>query len=503
MAKGSGPALQNFIPGAAFHAGSGMGYQISLLHGQPTLSYAETDKEKVQGQYPLLYYLGSGNLGVTYLYRLNGYLLESPVAYYSALKRYDMAPGRGGVTRMPSAMPMNALCMRCHMSGVQAPLPGAGNRFSGLPFLQGGITCERCHGDATRHLASNGAVPMINPARLEPAVRDSVCYECHLEGDTSVARRGRSLLDFKPGDRIEDYVSYFVLRQGSTDRSVSEIEQLNVSQCKRMSGDRMSCTSCHDPHSRPTAEERVAYYRGKCLACHNQPAFAASHFAATPDCTSCHMPKIGAFDTPHVAWTDHRILKTPQSISLTSVTAARPQLYPVLDGGSKDTRDLALAYFNVMLKGHREYAATARSLLTQARQSDPEDASVLVALASLDQMEGNLLDAQPLYRQGLRLDPDNVEAANDLAMLLARSGKLQEAWSLWRHAFEIDEDSESVGLNLATGDCLLARRDDAEHVLERVLVYNPTSEPARKRLKALSSGEQTCSTPPADSAPKQ
>jgi Flp pilus assembly protein TadD len=501
MAKGSGTALENFIPGAALHAASGMRYQIGLLHGQPTLSYAATDNSTLQGQYPLLYYLGSGNLGVTYLYSMNGYLLESPVAYYSAAKRYDMAPGRGGVTRMPSAMPMNALCMRCHMSGVQSPLPGAGNHFAGLPFLNGGITCERCHGDATRHVASNGKVAVLNPAKLEPAARDSVCYSCHLEGDTSVVHRGRSLLAFKPGDRIGDYVSYFVLRQGSTDRSVSEIEQLSVSQCKRMSGDRMSCTSCHDPHSRPSPEERVAFYRSKCLACHNQPAFAASHFPATPDCTTCHMPKIGAVDTPHVAWTDHRILKTPQSVALTPAATAGAQLYPVLNDRSGGTRELALAYYNLLLKGHREYAGTARDLLTQARQSDPADPSVLIALASLDQMQGHPLDAEPLYSQGLRLDPDNVEAANDLAMLLTRSGKVEEALPLWRHAFEIDEDSESLGLNLAIGDCLLGLREDAEHVLNRVLVYNPASEAARKRLKALSSGDQTCSGWPAESAP--
>ena len=51
----------------------------------------------------------------------------------------------------------------------------------------------------------------------------------------------------------------------------------------------------------PPEAERVAFYRGKCLACHSAPAFAETHFPATPDCTSCHMPRSGAIDTPHVA----------------------------------------------------------------------------------------------------------------------------------------------------------------------------------------------------------
>ena len=44
---------------------------------------------------------------------------------------------------------------------------------------------------------------------------------------------------------------------------VSQVEALMQSMCKRKSGDAMSCTSCHDPHYEPPAEERVAYYREK------------------------------------------------------------------------------------------------------------------------------------------------------------------------------------------------------------------------------------------------
>ena len=67
---------------------------------------------------------------------------------------------------------------------------------------------------------------MINPAKLDGDRRDSICISCHLEGDTSVEHRGRSVANFKPGERIQDYSSYFVYAGANmADRGVSEIEQ--------------------------------------------------------------------------------------------------------------------------------------------------------------------------------------------------------------------------------------------------------------------------------------
>lgn len=56
-----------------------------------------------------------------------------------------------------------------------------------------------------------------------------------MEPETSVARRVKSLLDFKPGDRLSDDVSYFIYtgEQGSTGRALSQVEALAMSECKR------------------------------------------------------------------------------------------------------------------------------------------------------------------------------------------------------------------------------------------------------------------------------
>ena len=179
--------------------------------------------------------------------------------------------------------------------------------------------------------APQGGAAVINPVKLDAERRDSVCISCHLEGDTRVEHRGRSIADYRPGERIADDSSYFVYAGANTnDRGVSEIEQLSLSQCKRSSGDRMSCMSCHDPHYSPAAEERASFYRNKCLACHTEAKFVTTHYPGTPDCTSCHMPTGKAQNIPHVAWTDHRIRQHPTQLESVEGLSAKPELVPFL-----------------------------------------------------------------------------------------------------------------------------------------------------------------------------
>src|SRR3954465_14713014 len=116
-------------------------------------------------------------------------------------------------------------------------------------------------------------------------------------------RSGHSAMDYRPGESISSFEAFYVKRgAGSTDRGVSEVEQFAQSVCKRTSGDRMSCTSCHDPHYTPKPSQKAAFFRNKCVACHNQPEFAGTHHPENKDCTSCHMPRTGAENIPHVAW---------------------------------------------------------------------------------------------------------------------------------------------------------------------------------------------------------
>jgi hypothetical protein len=493
MANASGPAKERVFTGSFHHAASGIDYRIFEEQDSLWLSYSRPGDPDVQGKQKLEYFLGSGHLGLTYLYGLNGYFIESPIAYYANAKAFDMKPGLAGYRALPPELPMNSGCMRCHMSGVQREDSGTQNHFSRTPFLQSGITCESCHGDSARHVATEGKASVVNPAKLDAERRDSVCISCHLEGDSRIEHSGRNALDYKPGERIADYVSYFVYAGDTiTSRGVSEIEELERSQCKKVSGDRMSCMSCHDPHYSPPPEKRAGFYRQKCLSCHMEPQFATSHFRDTPDCAACHMPKAKAQTMPHIAWTDHRLQRTYPESQISFDSESAPELLPFLKEKA-DPRDLALAYYDVVSGGNKAETPRAWAFLSAEKQEHPRDVPVLTAWAYLAQQKGSAAEAIETYREVLKFDPLNPVATNNLAMLLARSGQLKEAETLWQRTFAINQTTEEPGINLASSQCMLGEKDAAAATLRQVLFYNPDRKAVRQKLRAIESGKESCS----------
>jgi hypothetical protein len=502
MANASGAASDRMLPGSYHDSSSNVDYRFYTAPDGEWMSYDRppdhaTDaapRPALDGKYKLQYFLGSGHLGLTYLYSIHGYWFETPAAYY-AKTGYDMKPGIGHPPNMPPGLPMNSGCMRCHMSDVPREDAGTDNHYQGLPFRHGGITCESCHGDATRHLATQGKASVINPVKLDPDRRDSICINCHLEGDTNVEHRGRYAVDYKPGERISDYLAFYqYVSADATSRGVSEIEQFSQSRCKRTSGDRMSCTTCHDPHRTPDPQERVAFYRGKCLQCHNVGNFAATHHTENPDCTSCHMPKSGAGNIPHVAWTDHRLLARPDQAHNSNRPTGSRDLVPILKAGGTP-RDLALAYYNLVTNGERAERQRAFELLAQANQADPSDTQVAMALGVLFQAKGARPEAIAAYKQVLHYDPLNLTASVNLGTLLAQSGDLAGADTLWQKAFAHNEDNATLGINLAIVECMLAKKPEAENTLTGVLVYSPDEPRARQKLDAIASGRDKCGAP--------
>ena len=482
-ANASGMAADRLIPGEFTHAPSSVHYEVAGDGRQATLHFADrrnAHEERSAGEHRLDYFLGSGHLGVTYLYTQEGYLLESPVAWYAARQGYDMKPGYGALTEMPPALPMEPTCLRCHMSGVAHAVPGSINRYSGLPFQQTGITCEACHGSGVDHVRSGGKTAVLDPAKLDAERRDSVCMSCHLEGDVSVERRGRSALDYRPGDRLGDYLSYFVFaNKDPLMRGVSEVEQFSVSQCKQASGDGMSCTSCHDPHASPAPEQKVAFYRGKCLTCHSAPAFASAHHPENPDCTSCHMPRSGAQNIPHVAWTDHRILRFPEvapglaaGSGALAGSSKSSTLVAVLSARATE-RDLAVAKYKAIVRGSsrdREAAIAALRQLPSDRAPDPQ---VLEALGVLTGLGTEPAASEAYLRELVRVDPLNLTGIADLGVLLARQGKLQEAMDLWKPAFAGNQDLIGLARNLAATQCALGDEAGARRTVETALAFSP------------------------------
>src|SRR5262249_26619078 len=110
---------------------------------------------------------------------------------------------------------------------------------------------------------------IVNPRKLDPALRDAVCEQCHLQGETRVVRRGREVFDFRPGLPLHLFWSVFLRPPDLRDsKAVGQVEQMRSSACFTASDGRLGCISCHDPHVWPQEQEKAVYYRERCQHCH-------------------------------------------------------------------------------------------------------------------------------------------------------------------------------------------------------------------------------------------
>jgi len=449
-------------------------------------------------------------------------LFETPINWYSQEGRWNMTPAYTEARESPMNLPAYVDCLNCHTSGLQAPVAGTDNKFSGKPFLHGGITCQRCHGAGEGHIVSqqvtgrsasinssvvnspvvNSSVAdssIVNPAKLPPDRRDSVCMECHFEGTVAVEQPGKRLYQFQPGERLSDYIHYFLRAENQSEKTqaLSQFEALALSACQRKSGDKMWCGSCHDPHHEPDDAEKAAYYRGKCLGCHGE-SFAAKHHPDKLDCTSCHMPALPSKDVAHTEATDHRILRYSSGLLLESpqledvIPEPRIVSFPARDAVEPSTRDLALAWETLAQRGLPGASREAEQYLRTAVKQRPEDAVPLAALAYIEQQHGHEKEARELYESALKQDPLATDAATNLGALEAQSGNLKRAVELWQGAFDRVPYRSAIGMNLAMAFCTAGQKEEARHYVERVLEFNPDFGKAKQLLAHLNADPVQC-----------
>lgn len=490
MAQASGPATENLVPGSFTHQRSGVKYEIYSSDGRAWLSFNRPGDPMVRGKRELLYYIGQGRRGRTYLFSVDGFAFEAPVNWYADRQMWEMPPAYSNTREIPMNLPALMSCLECHGSGIQPPVGGSENRYKLPIFSHPGVSCERCHGPGEAH--TNGG-PIVNPAKLTGKLRDQVCMQCHLEGNVAIEREGRHLYEYKPGDDLFQYVRYFVLSgsQPGGLRAASQFEALASSVCKEKSGAAMSCTSCHDPHQTVRPEERVGFYRKKCIACHGAD-FAAKHYDRQ-DCTACHMPASLSSDIAHTEVTDHRILRRPQE-DPRPPTDALPQLvsFPPSENKEQDVRDLALAWQAMVNSGLSVAQHRTERLLRQALKQSPDDPALLSSLAYAEQKHGADNEARRLYSEALERDPDSIDAATDLGVLDAMEGHMGEAVKLWQSSFERAPGRSEIGMNLGRALCGAGQYDKARDDVMRVLQFNPDLSAAKKLLRELNKTPPEC-----------
>jgi len=503
MANASGPALQEVIPADFLHAPSGVRYRVYMEGNAAWLSYERAGDPAVHGARQLQYYIGSGHRGRTYLFSVDGFVFEAPINWYAQKRVWDMAPAFQNAHKIPMTLPALPGCLSCHASGAQDPLPGFENKYEQPLFAHGGITCERCHGASDAHAQAKSVSPAngepVNPSKLAPPRRDAICMQCHLEGNVAVEQLGRHLSDFRAGEDLADYVHYFTFKTEDHQklRALGQGEALAQSSCKKRSGDAMWCGSCHDSHSSPPPDERVSYYRKRCIACHGE-ALAAKHHPAQPDCTSCHMPRTDSADVAHTQATDHRILRMPAMPLMelpSTVFALQLARFPAVSAAEAklhSTRDLALAWEFLAQEGVGGAASEAEHFLRRGVAENPEDPALLTGLAYFELERGAKRQARELYEWALKADPTMIDAASNLGVIDARDGRVDLALPLWEDAFRRAPARSAIGMNLARVYCGGAQFDRAREIAERVLQFDPDLPQAKALMRRLSAQPPAC-----------
>ncbi|MGB6431389.1 MAG: c-type cytochrome [Candidatus Acidiferrales bacterium] len=476
------------------------------MHSSPTGYWQHWENGGDRSDYRVDYVIGSGAHASGYLVDIGGHLFQSPVAYYTRRKSYGLAPGYENLPDPDFTRPVSEECVLCH-SGTALHVPGTLNQYR-LPIFPAdaeGITCERCHGPAEKHLADPRAGTIVNPAKLEPAARDSVCEQCHLFGVSRVANPGKQLSDFVPGQRLEDTFTIYhnALPPGAAAgafKVISHAEQLALSACARNSGGRLWCGTCHDPHDEPV--QPLQYYRAKCLTCHTASFPVSPHPAKDSDCLGCHMPRRNAQDGGHTVFTDHRIQRRPtEQPDLPPGTGIVAWREPAPD---LQRRNLGIADIDVgmqrrssplIIEGYQNLAAVqqqftddsdffnwignallfgkqtsdAKIAFERALQLDPNSALAEAAAAAPYMQEGDNEDAIPFLERAVTLDPLYLPAASTLIGLYEKQGKTAENEALStkiKAAMTQTSDEDETAPNTASS----APQKNAEEVYKNIQV---------------------------------
>ncbi|MFY9744122.1 MAG: c-type cytochrome [Candidatus Sulfotelmatobacter sp.] len=388
--------------------------------------------------YRIDYVIGSGNHASGYLVNLGGHLFQSPVAFYKSRNSYDLAPGYEKTKDPDFTRPVAEGCVFCH-AGTELHISGTDNQYRSPVFPAEAITCERCHGPSEKHLADPRAGTIVNPAKLEPGARDSICEQCHLMGAARVPNPGREFRDFQPGLRLETtFTTYHDVLPPDTParefKVISHVEQLAMSVCARSSQGRLWCGTCHDPHNKPL--QPVQYYRSRCLSCHSAP-FPQSHPGTQSDCIGCHMPRRDARDGGHTAFTDHRIQRRPQSQS--SLAAAGDIAAWREPAPDLQKRNLGIAYLNAgFQRRSSEFIVRGYRLLTEVQNQFAADPEIFTWMGTALLLGKQSSEAQLAFERALMLRPNSAVIETNLAAAHQQEGDVNGTIAHLERAVAID-----------------------------------------------------------------
>jgi hypothetical protein len=464
--------------GEFFHALSGSRFLVS--HASDGM-HQRISRGGISGEYAVAYVVGSGHKAFGYLIQIGDYLFQSPISYQTQEKRWIMAPGYEDNPTPDFNRPVGFECLICH-SGKPRLVKGTRNRYEQPVVMEEGISCERCHGPASLHVAMPSRANIVNPKRLAPDARDSVCEQCHLQGEARILNPGRDWDDFVPGEALEKTFTVFIGDSGDNTplRVISQSQQLRRSTCWKKSDNRLWCGTCHDPHNEPS--KKASHYREKCLGCHGA-TLAQNHQLPDSDCAGCHMPSRGTIDGAHAAFTDHQIRLRP----VKDEPARKPAVLVAWRRSPQEysQRNLGLAYLSIGAQQQSpELLSKAFPLIAEARQSFPQDSELTAGLGLYAHLKGMYRKAAEIFELAIEMHPRDLASHQAAADAWAAAGDPNKAIRILETAIERDPADETSYLMLAEIYGQQKNPREQNRVLDRYLAFRPQSIEFRLRRRA-------------------
>jgi hypothetical protein len=451
-------------------------------------------------RYKLEYAVGSGVNGSTYIVKRGRYLFEAPLSYFVRTKTWELSPGYEAAD--PGfGRPIAAGCIACH-SGRPQPVRDREGLFDEPPFQELAIGCENCHGPGALHVRERGnRKAIVNPARLPAQLAEDICMSCHQAGDARVLLPGRDYADFRPGTALSETLAIFVIPPASDGSQPQDLLDhhfaMRLSKCFAASEGRLSCLTCHNPHSIPSRENAGAYYRKKCLTCHAENSCSAPRERrvreASDHCVQCHMPKREIGMISHSALTNHRIVTrsdealAPQAVRQTA--SDLPDLIFLNRAGARSAPNLTLlqAYGELVSRAPR-YRSRYFELLGELSQSAANEPVVQAALGRKAFLEsGPEANREAIQRlsKAIQLGFTSSTVYENLAEALVREGRTSDAVEALKKGLELMPFSPRLHKFLAARYIDLKEYPRAKQVMERYLELFPDDDFVRGLLRKL------------------
>ena len=454
------------------------------------------------------YVVGSGHHTNSHIWRVNGFLYQAPITFYTQQGFWDLAPGFGDAGAARWDRIISQECMNCHNMYPEADF-GAENRFV---TVKQGIECERCHGPGEAHVLSKQRgervdtskeidYTIVNPANLSRDKQVELCQRCHLQGIT-VLNEGKTYFDFIPGMDLKDVMNVFMPRyEGFPEGFImaSHADRMKQSPCFQKSAT-LSCQSCHNPHVsvRVTPAET---FNASCTSCHvetkaKQAVLTSTNpkdvahgctetmhkrMAVNDNCYTCHMPVSETLDIPHVTIHDHKIQVPPQNKTHTPLRFTHLEC---LTDSSPSALVMAQGYLSAF-EGYSAQAFLLDSAFKYLRASTESNQIQTVAWIRYYFLRNdypNVLASTEAFSKTHKPDPwtnyrigEAYYQTNDYANALERFNAALSV--LPRQLDFLDKKGKTL--------VMLKRNDEAIELFHHILTLNPSYEKALSNLSFL------------------